>query len=104
MNTDKAQKMRTGATLDDTPTPAPAPLYKRPVIQPAAAAATTGEKTDKVRSGAELAPEDGTYAPSFTGGQQNTGNLLWLWGIGAAIGAYLIFRPKPKPKRRTTRR
>lgn len=102
MNTDQAQKMRTGATLDDTPTPAQAPLYKRPVIQPATAA--TGATTDKTRSGAELAPGEDSYAPSFTGGQQNTGNLLWLWGIGAAIGAYLIFRPKPKQKRRTTRR
>lgn len=104
MNDGQAQKTRTGAQLDDTPKPAPAPLYKRPVIQPATAVNNATAQTDKTRSGAELAPNDGYYAPGFTGGQttQNTGNLFWLWGIGAAIGAYLVFRPKPK--RRTKRR
>ena len=94
--------MRTGAQLDDTPKPTPAPLYKRPVIQPATAVNNATAKADKMRSGAELSPDDGEYAPGFSGGQQQTGNLFWLWGIGAAIGAYLVFRPKPK--RRTKRR
>jgi hypothetical protein len=94
MNTETAQKMRTGAQIDDTPNPAPVPMYKRPVIQPATAA------MDKTRSGATME----TYADPIPGfaGQVPTGNMLWLWGIGAAIGVYFLFRPKPK--RRSTKR